>query len=112
MKKTSVMLASALVLVATARIGWTQSGGPTFEQLDKDGNGSLSKEEVSAYFAQLPRRGGGAQQGGQANGRGFNVDRVFSRWDANGDGKVTKEEFDNRPRRQRQGGQGGQGGND
>ncbi len=59
--KTSVMLASALVLVAGARIGWAQFSPPTFDQLDKDGNGSLSKQEVADFFAQF--------QGERAAGR-------------------------------------------
>ncbi|HEU4617969.1 MAG TPA: EF-hand domain-containing protein [Gammaproteobacteria bacterium] len=101
MKKT-VMLASTLVLLAGARVGWTQQfQGPNFDQLDKDKNGSLSKEEVADFFKQFAGRGNG--------GGGPNADQVFSRWDANGDGSVSKEEFDNRPRRGGQGGQGGQG---
>jgi hypothetical protein len=98
MKKT-VMLASALVLLAGARVGWSQFQPPTFDQLDKDKNGSLSKEEVADFFKQFAGQGNG--------GGGPNVDQVFSRWDANGDGSVSKEEFDNRPRPQRNGG--GQG---
>jgi hypothetical protein len=100
MKKT-IVFASALVLLAGARAGWTQFQAPTFDQLDKDKNGSLSKQEVTEFFAQFAGRGNGNAQGG-----GPNVDQIFGRWDANSDGNVSKEEFDQRPRRQRGGGQG------
>jgi Ca2+-binding EF-hand superfamily protein len=100
--KRTMMLASAFVLLAGARLGWSQQfQPPSFDQLDKDKNGSLSKQEVTDFFAQLAGRGNGNAQGG-----GPNVDQIFARWDANGDGNVSKEEFDNRPRRQRNGGQG------
>lgn len=98
--KTSIKLASAVVLLAGARLGWAQFQPPTFDQLDKDGNGSLSKEEVAGFFAQFA----GGPGGGQAGGRAIDPDRIFARWDANGDGKVSKEEFENRPRGRRGGG--------
>jgi hypothetical protein len=99
--KRTVMLTSALVLLASARVGWSQFQPPTFDQLDKDKNGSLSKEEVTDFFSQFAGRGNG---NGNAQGRGPNVDQLFGRWDANGDGNVSKEEYDNRPRPQRNGG--------
>ena len=61
---------------------------PTFDGLDKDKNGSLSKEEVAAWAKTIT---------GGPNGPP-NPDEIFARWDANKDGKVSKEEFDSRPR--------------
>ena len=62
---------------------------PTFDGLDKDKSGSLSKAEVAAFVAGI--------QGGP-NGPP-NADEIFGRWDTNKDGSVSKEEFDSRPRR-------------
>jgi len=70
---------------------------PTFDGLDKDKNGSLSKAEVEAWVKSLPEN---------PNGPPRNADDIFARWDTNKDGKVSKEEFDARPR----GGGGGGGG--
>ena len=80
-----------------------QPGPPSFDALDTDENGELSKEEVSAMLA---RRQGG---GGRGEGRGPSVDMVFGRWDADSSGAISREEFDNRPRRG--GGQGRRQGN-
>jgi hypothetical protein len=97
-------------------------GGMTFDALntDKDnhemmGKGDdahevqiLSMEEVEAYFNQLfaGRQGGGGPPGGgggRAGGGDF-IQGMFSRWDADGSGGVTEEEFNNRPRGRRGGG--------
>jgi hypothetical protein len=61
---------------------------PTFDGLDTDKSGSLSKQEVGAFFAGRPAGPQGA----------VNVDDVFGRWDADKNGSVSKQEFDNRPR--------------
>ena len=58
-----------------------------FAKLDKDGNGSVSKEERDAMHAKMEKRHGGSEK------RGKRMDRKFDRMDANDDGKVTKEEF-------------------
>lgn len=91
-------IAVACILLAGAGTAAAQPPGgftpPTFDALDTDKNGSLSKPEVAAFFAGRP----GGPQGAP------NADAVFGRWDANGDGSVSKEEFDSRPR---QGGPGG-----
>jgi len=84
-------------LVALAGAGAVGAQGftpPTFDGLDKDKDGSLSKDEVAAFAAGI---------GGGPNGPP-NADDIFARWDSNKDGSVSKEEFDNRPRR---GGPGG-----
>jgi hypothetical protein len=62
---------------------------PTFDGLDKDKNGSLSKAEVEDWVKSLPAN---------PNGPPRNADDIFARWDTNKDGKVSKEEFDARPR--------------
>ena len=66
-----------------------------FGALDSGGDGSLSLDEVNEFFA---------------NGPGGNSDfaaTAFERWDENGDGAVTRQEFDDRPQF---GGGGGFGG--
>lgn len=46
-----------------------------FATVDADGNGEISKEEMSEYVA-----------GGQ-------LDNLFGRWDADGSGAMSEEEF-------------------
>ena len=77
-----VLLGAAGVVLAQ---GFTP---PTFDGLDKDKDGKLSKDEVAAFFAGFSRGGG----------QGPNVDQIFARWDKDGNGSVSKEEFDSRPR--------------
>jgi Ca2+-binding EF-hand superfamily protein len=74
-----------------------------FKRLDANKDGALSPEEVGRGFA---RRGGSRgmrhrmrrhhmRHGGKRFGRGgFGKGRMFRRFDANRDGKVTKAEFD------------------
>lgn len=73
-----------------------------FKRLDANKDGALSPEEVGRGFA---RRGGRGMRhrmrrhhmrhGGHRFGRrGFGKGRMFRRFDANRDGKVTKAEFD------------------
>jgi hypothetical protein len=80
------------VLIGTAV--WAQGfTPPTFDGIDKDKNGKLSKEEVAAWVKTINGPNGPP-----------NADDVFGRWDANKDGSVSKEEFENRPRPQGPGG--------
>jgi Ca2+-binding EF-hand superfamily protein len=51
----------------------------TFADLDTDGDGKLTKEEVGKV---VPEQ---------------RLEQAFSRWDADEDGSVTEEEFNNRP---------------
>jgi EF-hand domain pair len=81
------VLVGLAALAGAAAVGAQGFTPPTFDGLDKDKNGSLSKDEVAAFVGGL--RG--------ANGPP-NADDVFARWDANKDGSVSKEEFANRPR--------------
>ncbi len=90
-------------LVFISRLASAQPGPPSFDQIDKDKNGSLSKEEVVAFFNERRAGGGGPPRGpgaGGPPGGGGPPDpaQIFARWDTNHDGKVTKAEFDARPR--------------
>jgi len=87
------MIGCVLLVVAGAAGAQPPPGAPTFSGLDTNKNGSLTKEEIGAFFA-----GRGGPQGVP------NVDDIFGRWDANKDGSVSQQEFDSRPR---QGGPGG-----
>ena len=92
-------LASVLALAFSAHTAWAQQfTPPTFEGLDTNKDGKLSKEEVTAFAAGIPAGPNGP----------VTADSIMTRWDANKDGSVTKEEFDNRPRPG--GGPGGPGG--
>lgn len=72
----------------------------------------LSIAEVEAYFNQLfaGRQGGGgppaggAERAGGPGGGGNFIQNMFARWDADGSGGVTEEEFNNRPQGRRGGG--------
>lgn len=93
MKKLTIVT-SALLLTMAATTAFAQQGagrGITFESLDADGDGVVTKEEFAENFKPPAREG-----------RTPNVEAAFARFDADEDGKITKEEFDNRPRRQRQ----------
>lgn len=81
----------SLVLFGALSVARAQppGGGPNFDALDTDKSGALSKEEVAAFFAQFAGRGGGG---------GPDPNQIFGRWDSNGDGSVSREEFDARPR--------------
>lgn len=58
------------------------------DQLDKNGDGKLSKEELGRVLARF----GAAQPAGAAG------DPLFKLLDANGDGKLSKEELQNAPK--------------
>jgi len=89
------------LLIGTAVWAQAQFTPPTFDGIDKDKNGKLSKEEVAAWVKTLPPGPNGPRS----------ADEVFARWDTNEGGSVSKEEFDARPRGgQGQGPGGGAGG--
>ena len=96
MKQSVVFAASFAALLLGARLAGAQPAPPSFADIDKDKNGSLSKEEVAAWLA--ARRAPGAGAGGQGQGAPPDPAQVFARWDTNGDGSVSKAEFDARPR--------------
>ncbi len=111
MKHPVLFAASAVTLLLGARLACAQPPAPpSFDAMDKNKDGVLTKDEVVAFFEARRAAGGGAGAGGPPGGGGSPPDpaQIFARWDANGDGKVTKAEFDARPRPAGAGG-GGQG---
>ena len=81
--KMQVSIAAALVLIATAPLAWGQQR-LTFEFLDQNKDGSLSVEEVGTVAGRIPAKP--------------KPEDLFARWDTDKDGKVSKQEFDARPR--------------
>jgi poly(3-hydroxybutyrate) depolymerase len=64
-----------------------------FDAIDQGRDGELTRDEVTAFFGNAGNGPGGNGPGGA----GFAA-RAFERWDANGDGSVTRQEFTDRPR--------------
>jgi len=96
MKKTIFAASALITLVATSAAFAQQGGGGggaiTFESLDTDGDGVITKEEFIANFNPPARNGNSPPD----------PETVFGRWDADGDGEITDEEYENRPRRGQQ----------
>ena len=97
MKHKTQMLAIGLAITAVcaaqstlAQSGNGVIGGPLpFTTYDKDGNGSISKQEFDSVQAQQTRdrAAAGAPMGGTAN------TTTFATFDRNGDGQITPAEF-------------------
>ena len=85
---TKQITAAALLLVGS-QLAWAQGGPPNFDALDTDSDGALSLDEVTAMFAAFGGRGGGQAP---------DPEQIFATWDADEDGSISREEFDNRPR--------------
>lgn len=89
MKRHTVLVARVFALlagVAAAQGGITPP--PTFDGVDTDKSGGLSKEEVAEFFKNVPPGPFGP----------FPAEATFELWDANRNGTVSKAEFDARPR--------------
>jgi EF hand len=71
--KTAVLLAVAAVVGAGAatEVVVAQSAEPTFEGLDKNHDGVLSKDEVQAMLDQMGSGGGGGEHRHSGSGGGF-----------------------------------------
>lgn len=90
MKKTIFAASALITLVATSAAFAQQGGGITFESLDTDGDGIVTKDEFIANFKPPGRNGNPPPD----------PEMVFGRVDADGNGEISAEEFENRPRRQ------------
>ena len=95
MKKTIFAASTLITLVATSAALAQQGGGGgriTFESLDADGDGVVTKEEFTENFKPPGRNGNPPPD----------PETVFSRVDADGNGEISAEEYENRPRRGQQ----------
>ena len=95
MKKTIFAASALITLVATSAALAQQGGGGggiTFESLDTDGDGTVTKEEFTANFNPPGRNGNPPPD----------PEMAFTRIDADGNGEISAEEFENRPRRGQQ----------
>ena len=91
--KKLILAPMALTMAFAAQFALAQGmGALTFAGLDTDSDGAISAEELAASPP-------------VANGF-VTADDLMTAWDADGDGSVSEEEFDNRPQ---QGGMGGMG---
>jgi Ca2+-binding EF-hand superfamily protein len=61
-----------------------------FEKMDANGDGSVSREELSKFFGERLKDKGKGKAGDLM---ATVVGRMFDKLDANGDGKLTKEEL-------------------
>ena len=146
--KSALLFAVTAVVLVLARPVMADSAEPTFDGLDKNHDGVLSKDEVAGMFpsANGSGRGGGQRRsgngpgigggggfgaggggfggGGLGGGGGFghgghgggmrgagtssggdatrsgkppNIDEIFKSWDKDGNGTISREEFDARP---------------
>jgi poly(3-hydroxybutyrate) depolymerase len=105
--KTAVDLAEAGGYILASPMGYNTggwygspvlTGGPAppeldFDAIDQGRDGELKVEEVTAFFGNL-----GNGPGPNGPGGADFAARAFERWDANGDGSVTRQEFVDRPR--------------
>lgn len=92
------LLIGTLLLCVGGLAAAQPPGPPSFADLDTDGDESLSLREVEDLFARFAGPGPGADAEGPRPGRGPDPAMIFERWDANGDGGVSREEFEARPR--------------
>ena len=94
--KIRFFAASALLTLIATSAAFAQQGGGgepiTFESLDADGDGVITKEEFTENFNPPGRNGNPPPD----------PEMVFGRWDADGNGEISAEEYENRPRRGQQ----------
>jgi EF-hand domain pair len=92
------LLIGALLLGVGGLAGAQPPGPLSFDDLDTDGNGTLSQAEVESMFATFAGRRPSTDGEEPPPGRGPDPAMIFDRWDANGDGAVSRDEFEARPR--------------
>lgn len=118
MRRLTVIALAAALGAAAHTASAQPPGPPSFDQIDTDKSGALSEEEVRQFFTQMfqnmprggPGAGGPGGPGAGGPGGGDMLGQIFQNWDANKDGSVSREEFENRPRMQGPGGGPGGGG--
>jgi len=106
LKTTALIL--ALTAGAFASTGEARDHGrerPTFEQLDSNGDGQITQDELqargAARFAEADSNGDGAlsraELEAQASERmASRIDRMMERLDSNGDGQLSQDEMQSR----------------
>lgn len=85
MRRMMTLLTTA-AMALTSQLAIAQGmgmGPPSFGSLDADSSGELSAEEIAA----LP-----FVQGGRAT-----AEQILTQWDTDSNGRVSEEEFNNRP---------------
>ncbi|GIT90677.1 hypothetical protein JANAI62_11320 [Jannaschia pagri] len=109
----------SLSTVVEAR-GGPESARPTFEQIDANGDGAVTPDEVRIHmrtrgaerFAQIDTDGNGALSRAELAARAESrADRMLARLDTNTDGEISREELEAH-RKDRGGRRGGRGGPD
>jgi Ca2+-binding EF-hand superfamily protein len=116
----ALMIPAALAAPASAQEAGGEPPRMIFEELDADGNGSVTLEELQgageARFAQADTDGDGALNRDELIARGAarieaRVDRMLERMDSDGDGVLTQAEMiEAREGREGRGGRHGRGG--
>lgn len=67
----------------------------SFDSIDTDNNGLLSKAEVFVFTGKVSERGGRFVRGAAEGSVG---DMLFATWDTDQNGSINRKEFDSRPR--------------
>ena len=95
--------AVALAAMISAQSLLAQPNRPSFDSLDIDGSGALSKDElqesISRRARQRPADREGESETPDPDRAAAMIDRIFSTLDADGDGAVSRDEFQARPGR-------------